>query len=367
VTGKLVAKNLKHRPMRSLLSILLIAVPVTLILTLVGMTQGMLGDARDRYRGSGADIVIRGSTAASISTFSSAGLEERYVPKVAEQPHVAAATGVYAHNLDLPIILMGINLDEFTKLSGGFQFVAGGPFEQPDDMIVDSDYARQSKLSVGSRYSVLDHKWRICGIVKPGKLIRIAVDRKQLQTLDDVQSKISVIYVKADSQANILSLRDQLREQLAPLKVYTMTEVTGQLTDNAPSLGALRIFTRVVVGIGVVIAFAVVCLAQYMAVLQRTREVGMLKSLGASKMFILGIIEVEAIGLGVGGSALGILFSYGAQWLIQRLVPASIQMAIVYEWWPIAAGIIIFASIMGALYPGLSAASHDPIEALAYE
>ncbi len=353
--------------MRSLLSILLIAVPVTLILTLVGMTQGMLGDARDRYRGSGADIVVRGSTAASISTFSSAGLDERYVPKVADQPHVAAATGVYAHNLDLPIILQGIDFAEFTKMSGAFQFVAGGPLRQPDDMIVDADYARQYGLSIGSAYLAVNHKWRICGIVKPGKLIRIAVDRRQLQALDDVQNKISVIYVRADSQQNIRSLRDELQKVLEPLKVYTMTEVTGQLTDNAPSLGALRIFTRVVVGIGVVIAFAVVCLAQYMAVLQRTREIGILKSLGAAKFFILGIIEAEAIGLGLGGSALGIVFSYGAQWLIHRLVPASIQMAIVYEWWPVAAGIIVCASILGALYPGLSAASHDPIEALAYE
>src|ERR1017187_1263315 len=98
--------------MRSLLSILLIAVPVTLILTLVGMTEGMLDDARQRYRGSGADIVVRGSSATAISTFSSAALDLRYVPVVARQPHVAVATGVYAHNIDPPLILMGIDIGE---------------------------------------------------------------------------------------------------------------------------------------------------------------------------------------------------------------------------------------------------------------
>jgi putative ABC transport system permease protein len=105
----------------------------------------------------------------------------------------------------------------------------------------------------------------------------------------------------------------------------------------------------------------------YMAVLQRTREIGILKSMGGSKGFILGIILVEAGMLGVGGSILGILMSYGAYYLIHALVPASFPMIIVYDWWPIAGGITILATLLGALYPGLSAASHDPIEALAYE
>ena len=79
-----------------------------------------------------------------------------------------------------------------------------------------------------------------------------------------------------------------------------------------------------------VIGFAVVCLSMYMAVLQRTREIGILKSLGASKGFILGIILIEAMLLGVGGTILGIVMSYGAYWLIRTLVPASFPMVIVH-------------------------------------
>src|SRR5260370_18703535 len=64
---------------------------------------------------------------------------------------------------------------------------------------------------------------------------------------------------------------------------------------------ALKGFTIVIMGIGVVIGFAVVCLSMYMSVLQRTREIGILKSLGGSKGFILGIIMTEAFMLGIGG------------------------------------------------------------------
>jgi putative ABC transport system permease protein len=130
---------------------------------------------------------------------------------------------------------------------------------------------------------------------------------------------------------------------------------------------ALKEFVWVVISIGVVIGFAVVCLSMYMAVLQRTREIGILKSLGGSDGFILRIVLAEALMLGVCGSALGIVLSYGARWLIHALVPASMQMVIAYDWWPIATGITLAGTALGALYPATAAARRDAIEALAYE
>src|SRR5581483_4488052 len=104
-----------------------------------------------------------------------------------------------------------------------------------------------------------------------------------------------------------------------------------------------------------------------MAVLQRTREIGILKSLGGSKAFIVRIMLTEAALLGLGGTILGILLSYCARWAITTFIPASFPMIIVQAWWPKAFLIAEGAAIFGALYPGISAAGHDPIEALAYE
>ena len=74
-----------------------------------------------------------------------------------------------------------------------------------------------------------------------------------------------------------------------------------------------------------------------------------------------------ALLLGVGGTIVGIVMSFGAYWAIRTFVPASIPMIIVVGWWPKACAITLVGTGLGALYPGLSAASHDPIEALAYE
>ncbi len=353
--------------MRSLLSVLLIAVPVTLILTLVGVTHGMLEDSQRRARGTGADVLVRGSTASSILSTTAASINEKLVPFIEQQSHVAMATGVLSHNVDPPLALMGVDLEELSKMTGGIDYVAGGPFQGPDDMLIDSQYAAQTGKSVGSTVRLINHDWRVSGVMRSGKLARLAVPLKTLQNLDDAQGKLTVIYVKADDPSHDRLVADELQKLLPSAKVITLAEYVAMYSITAPGMGVVRAFTAVVMAIGVIIGFAVVCLSQYMAVLQRTREIGILKSLGGSKGFILSIVVVEALGLGIGGTLLGILLSYGASWLINTLVPASWPMVIVPEWWPIAGAVTLAASAFGALYPGLSAASHDPIEALAYE
>jgi len=365
VTGRLVLENLKNRPMRSLLSILLIGVPVTLILTLAGLTQGMLMDSQNRQRGVGADVIVRGKTTTSVINFSGASIPMGMVELVQHEPHVKLAMGVINHPIDLPLVITGIDVAKFNRMTGGFTFDEGRPLQGPDDILVDRFYAEQHHAHAGQTISLMGHAWHIAGVIEPGKLARLVVQMPTLQNLDAATGKIGQIYVKVDDPANINLVVDELRGLLRDYPVNSMADYTAMWNVN--QIPAIKEFTMVVVAIGVVIGIAVVCLSMYMAVLQRTREIGILKALGASKGFILSIILIEATLLGAGGTILGIVFSFGAQWLIRTLVPASFQMAIVYDWWPRAALIILTAAILGALYPGLSAARHDPIEALAYE
>jgi len=366
VTGKLVLENLKHRPMRSLLSILLIGVPVTLILCLVGLSHGMIADSQQRARGSGADIMVRGSNAKAMLTQSSATLPEELVAYFEKQPHVALAMGLISHAIELPLFVNGVDLDRFTKMSGGFTYLEGGPFQGPNDVIIDRFYAEQRKKHLGDTLELINRPWRVSGIFEGGKLAHVLVPVKTLQELDQAGTKFSQILIKLDDPANTNVVIEQLKQKLPDYPIISMDEVTTQIQASVNKQG-LSAFIAVIIGIGVVIGFAVVCLSMYMAVLQRTREIGILKSLGGSKAFILAMILTEALMLGAGGTVLGILMSFGARQVIEAVQPASFQMEIVYAWWPIVLGITIIAALLGALYPGLTAAGHDPIEALSYE
>jgi putative ABC transport system permease protein len=367
VTAKLVVENLKHKPMRSLLSMFLIAVPVTLILCLVGLSRGMLADSARRARGIGADIVIRPPKTSAL-TLSGAPIPEKLVAAIQSKPHVALAIGMIVHPVSSVSFVSGIDLGAFNRMSGGFKYLEGGPFTGPDDIIVDEYYARQHKLHAGDQVTdVLNRRWRVSGVAEGGKLARLAVPMSTLQYLTGNTGNISQIFVKADKPADIPVVLKELKTFLEDYNIYTMEEFTSLLTVENVQGGALSTFIDVMVGIGVVIGFAVVLLSMYMAVLQRTREIGILKALGASRWFILKVILAEAVVMGVGGTLVGIGLSFAARALISALYPASLTQAITPDWWPIAGAISLVGVVLGALYPGLSAAAQDPIEALAYE
>jgi putative ABC transport system permease protein len=259
----------------------------------------------------------------------------------------------------------GVDLEKFNQMSGGFKYLQGGPFQQPDDIIVDEYYARQSKVSAGNRLNLMNLDWRVCGVVEPGKLGRVFLPLGVLQDKTGNPGKLSQIYIKVDSQENVPNVIDALKAKLVDYPIYSMEELTSMISVSSVPL--LEGFINVVVGVSVVISFSVVCLSMYMAVLQRTHEIGILKSLGASRSYILNIILREAGVFGIAGTLIGIAFSFGTRLVIQRMVPGSLTQSVVPGWWPIAGVIALSASLLGALDPGLRAALQDPIEALAYE
>ncbi len=363
--AKLVAENVRQRPIPTLLSILLIAVPVTLILILVGLSHGLVNDSKTRATGVGADIVLRAPNS-NIMSMSGATIPQALIAKLATFPHIVLASGVVTQSAGgLLETVTGIDPATFYRMSGGFEYIAGHSFQNPDDMILDRYYAEQKKVRVGEKIHLMNHDWNVAGIVEPGKLSHIFVQIGVLQDLFSTPGKVSQIYLKLDDPKNTASMIEELKTKLTGYPIYSMRDVVSMMSvENVPML---KTFTNVIIGIGVLIAFVVVCLSMYMAVLQRTREIGILKAIGAPKVYILQLILAEALIMGLGGTLLGIGLSFGTRSLLHSLVPSSLPQAIVYEWWPIAGGIALGAALLGALYPGLSAARKDPIAALAYE
>lgn len=365
MTLKLVWANVKHRPLRTLLSVLLIGIPVTLILTLVGLSRGYIADSERRTRGVGADLVIR-APGSSMMQFSGATITQGVIDFIAKQPHVALATGIITHTFGGWNNVTGIVPAQFYAMSGGFTFVEGGGFEKPFDVILDTYYAAQVRAKVGRPISLINHDWRVVGIVQPGKLSHIFVQASVLQDLDSSTGKFTVVYAKLDDAKKNLDIVSQnLRQKLPDYPIYPLEAFVSAISvSNVPFLSA---FINVIIGVGVLIAFAVVALSMYMAILQRTREIGILKSLGADRWFIIQIILIESLLMAIGGTICGIGLSFLTRWAIMRIVPASLPQAIVPSWWPIAGAIVMGAAVLGALYPGTIAVRQDPIEALAYE
>ncbi|MDP9037927.1 MAG: ABC transporter permease [Acidobacteriota bacterium] len=363
--NKLIFANLTHRPVRTLLSVLAIAVEVTMILTLVGVSHGTLNASKERARGVGADIMVRPPGSSVISSLSSAPLSDKFLPLLMKQPHVVLATGTVLQGIGGFDSITGIDFSNFKKMSGGINYLEGGDPTHDNEMVVDEYYARQNKLDVGSRKRLVDHDWVVSGIYEGGKLARIFVRLPVLQEIAGSPGHLTQIYLKLDDPKYAQPVVDQLKVQLHNDQIYTMEQLTSMYSIS--NVGMLKNFIGVVIGVAVIVGFIVVFMAMYTAVLERTREIGILKAVGGSSGLILGLLLRETLLLAVLGTVLGIVLTYGTQWLMKHSVPASLVQETVYDWWPIAGGIAIVGALFGAVVPGFKAVGQDVTEALSYE
>jgi putative ABC transport system permease protein len=362
--NKLILANLTHRPIRTLLSVLAIAVEVTMILTLVGVSYGTLDSNAERARGIGADVIVRPPGSSVMGSLNSSALSDKYLTLLQQQPHVKLVTGTVSVSLNFPDSITGVDFPAFNQMSGGFEYVAGGDPVNDNDMTVLDDYARQKHLHVGSKLHLIDHDWNISGIFKGGKLARICTKLTVLQNIAGRPGYISQAFAKLDDPNLAQPMVDDLKIKLNDDQIYTMETLTSMFSISNVSM--LKDFIWVVIGISVVVGFIVVFMAMYTAVLERTREIGIIKAVGGSSGLVLNILLRETLMLAVIGSVVGILLTYGTQALMKHY-PASLIQETVYYWWPIAGGIAIFGALLGAIIPGYKAVQQDVTEALSYE
>jgi len=366
--NKLIFANLLHRPVRSIISVLAVAIEVVMILSIVAIFMGMLDDQKNRTNGIGADLVVRPSNTSFMNGVSGAPMSVRMAEVFRRMPHVAVAAPVIT-NFSMAgsvEILYGIDYASYNALKP-FTWIEGGPFQGPYDVIVDDVYARTGQgHHVGDTVDIHDHAFRICGVVESGKGGRKLVPIDTLGALTGSDGKASVIYLKSDNMAN----QDAIRQEIAATRglegyrVQTMDDLISQYTPS--KFPGFDLALSVVIWIAVVVGFLVIFQTMYTAVLERTREIGILKSMGASKLAIVGMVLRECAVLAIAGVLVGIAATYGVRTLLNMKF-ASFSFELTGAWMARGAGIAFLGAWCGALYPAWLAARKDPIDALAYE
>jgi len=135
---------------------------------------------------------------------------------------------------------------------------------------------------------------------------------------------------------------------------------------NSSNLPELKPFIRTMVGLGMVISFLVVLLNMHTMVLERTREIGILKALGSSRLDIVKLLLGETLVLALLGGVTGIALTFLVEGILKETTP-SLQILLTPGWLGAALLLALAGAAAGAVYPALRAASFDPVVALAYE
>ena len=366
--NRMIFANLVHRPLRSLISIIAIALEVTLILLVVGLLIGILNDSKQRSAGVGADVIVMPPGSSFLFGLTGAPMSIKVGQVLAKLPHVAVVAPVITQisTAGAVEVIAGIDLNSYEKLSGPFHYLQGGPFQQPNDALVDDLFAKSKNVHVGDSLEILNHSFRVVGIVEQGKGARKFLQLSVLQDLMGAQGKASIFYLKADNPANAEAVADEIKH-VPGMERYVATSMSYYLSMMTPTnIPGLSSVIDVVIGISVIIGFIVIFQSMYTAVMERTREIGILKSMGASKLYVVNVILRETALLAIGGILLGIAVSLVARLGIAQRLPL-LRVMITGDWIVKATIIALVGAIAGALYPAFKAAQKDPIDALAYE
>ncbi|MGD0628065.1 MAG: ABC transporter permease [Terracidiphilus sp.] len=366
--NKLIFANLVHRPVRSIISVLAVAIEVIMILSIAGVFMGMLNDTKQRTSGIGADLMMRPPNSSIFAGMSGAPMPIKIVDVLRKLPHVAVASPVnQKFNTAGKIeILFGIDYPSFDALKP-FVYLSGGRFQGPNDVIVDDVFANSDKgYHVGDTIQILGHPFRISGIVEHGKGGRKLMPLETVGQITDAEGKASQFFIKVDDPANDDLVIQEIHATRG-LENYPVESVDEWLEEMTPDkLPGFNIALEVVTFIAVVVGFLAIFQSMYTAVLERTREIGILKSMGASKMTIVDVILRETAAMALAGVVLGIAGTFGVQLLMVHMFPMQ-HFEITGMWVARGAGIAFIGAICGALYPAWMAARKDPIDALAYE
>jgi putative ABC transport system permease protein len=363
---QLIVNNVLHRPIRTIVSVLAVGIEVALVILIVGLTSGLMQETAKRIEGVGADIMLQPPSASVFLAFSGAPMPIKIGDKLHELRYVQAVAPVLlqlsaASGID---VVYGIDPKTFRDVSNGFVFLEGHDMEGPDDILFDDWAAKAKQVTVGGTFRLLEHDFHVAGIVEHGKGARLFVPLSTLQDLSGSRDKASLFFIKCTRPDHTQTVIDEMHSvfqgyQIRPLKDY----LSLMSSSNLPGLDA---FIQSMIALAVSIGFLVILLSMYTTVIERTRDIGVLKSMGASKKYIIRAVLGESLLICLIGIGVGIATSYATRAAFLSSFP-TLSILITPEWMIRSALIALVGGLLGASYPAWLASRKDAIEALAYD
>ena len=366
VMDSLVLSNISHRPARTLVSILGIAVGVLLIVFTVGLAHGVLRERGRRESNIGAEIMVRASGTMGLTS------SQPFILPVSRAAEIAGIEGVRAA---VPLgqnivssdrgfgsrIVDGINFDEYAGIAG-LTIKEGRKLEGGDEAIIDTEWQKDRKATIGSTVTLYERPFRIVGVYEPPGGGRIKIPLATMQEQLGSEGHASSILVACKNPVEQEQVAARIRQRFPDEQILFTRDLPELYVSSVP---ALDVFINVIVGIAATISLLVILLAMYTTVTERTRQIGILKSLGMPKTTIAWVIEQEAIIVSLLGVIVGLLLTLGARYAVMRMT--SLIIEIEPRWLFVALAVGLLGGTIGALYPAIRAARQDAVEALSYE
>lgn len=400
--------TIRSRKLRSWLTVLGIVIGVTAVVALIAIGQGMKRAVEREFEAIGYDtiLVFPGASFAQGGGpgFFGGGLQAqalnldalRQIPQVAQIGSLRIETAmVTSQKMEgqgfLRVTGLGPGVKE--NFGGYFRYFVledGRAFEPEDQFVavLGNRLATDLGVTVGDEISIDNQNFRVIGVLQPVEQGRggigfgninnaLFVPIKALEALNQDEGKVSIVLVKAAKGAKVIDVANRIKAVMSrlgtPVSTVTAEEISQRISGV---LGAIQMTLAAIAAISLLVGAVGVMNTMYTSVLERTREIGILKAIGAKDAHILSLFLIESGLIGLIGGAIGVLcgvaLSSGAGGFITRaLAFGPLGGGAGAEFSPgLIIGTLIFSFVLGALsgvLPARQAAQLRPVEALRYE
>jgi ABC-type antimicrobial peptide transport system permease subunit len=365
--GGMAAQSLWQRTTRTLLTLLTIGLTVGAILTLESVINGVSNEMTD-FLGADAEIVIR---QADIADTSLSAVDESTVDRIAALPQIYSVSGMVMNAVMLPetggfLLLLGYAPNE--RAIQQFRIVEGEPLTSNHQILLGKVVAEAQNKQVGETIDVAGQRYRIVGIFETGsgwENMSAVITLRDAQAFAGRPRKVTMLMVDLENPRQTQAIVEQINTRFPDVHAAATGEFVDQMPDmeNADGmLNGISILALIVGGLGVLNTML-------MSILERTREIGVLRALGWRRRDILTLILREALLLGGLGGVASLIIGIGLAYLLSM---APLVGMVLQPQWSLAVFIraliiALLLGIIGGLLPAYRATRLQPVEALRYE
>lgn len=351
-----------------MVSVLGIAVGVLLIVFTVGLSNGTMRERGKREGNVGAEIMFRASGAIGMSGTESLRVpvelkdEIRKVDGVRTVVSLGQNTVAAEDNNTGNRLIDGIDFDEYAGVVG-IDIIEGRKLApEGDEAVIDTGFQRQKKYKVGQKIRLYERDFTIVGTYEPAAGARVKIPLATMQQQLGGDGKVSAFLVKINDGFDPRSVAERLSLRFPENQMLLTSELEELYMQGFP---AMNVFLNVFIGVAAVISALVILLTMYTTVTERTRQIGIMKSLGMSSGQIAWTIAQEAILISFFGIVAGVVLTFVLRAVLTQVTTLEVEMSPVVILLTFAVGLL--GGAIGSLYPAMRAARLDAVEALSYE